>query len=1050
MDASSFPTFSPDGSLPQATPSGEAPSQAPPPRQHTRNAWRGLRRWFKQNSFAPQWLPAPLHYPVIAYLVAALLELVAASLILLLLFVFPSFAFRGVFTDVVVVLIALGWGAGPGLFATAAGTFLLYYAVLPPHFSFALANPSDAIGLALYLVVGVGISLLASQSVRARRQAEASSQLLAEAEARSRFHYQRLRTVLDVLPSAVLIAGPEGQLVEMNQATKTLWGGDIPLAKDVGEYAQYPAWWAKTGQPLAPEDWTLARAMKSGTALLNDEIEIEALDGTHKILLNSAAPLRDETGAITGGVICGQDISELRRLEREVAERAQELEAIFESMTDALLVYDVTGRIVRLNAFAREIIGPEAAALQESTVEARARQRVIRDDHNQVLPLERLPAQRILGGEVLTGAQAVDMSVTNAVGHTVLLNMSGTPLRAANGAITGAVLVARDVTERRRLERESAERSVVLQTLFAAITDGIALVDWQGQLLQTNHAWRALFGMDRHPEYATLSIQERFAVLEPHNDQGQPLPLEAWPPVRLLHGEVLTGVDTHIKNLEGREVVVNMSGAPLRDETGQPSGAVEVFRDVTERYQMEQRTREALGTLVAIGEALVGVQRVTSHLEPEEVAAPPLVPEVTVPVVAQRLAELTQHVLGCRRVSMAAVDVATSLVDPITVVGLPPDLEHAWWARWSPPQSLEEHIGAASAAALSRGASVLLETTSLPERYRSTLYHAQTAQMVPMRMSGELVGILFLDYGEEYHDDASHEEMALTQAIARLGALVLERERLLRRWAEARANELALSETKAQMDTFLGMAGHELKTPLTVIKLTLQMAERRLRAYVRQQTETEEEGPGPLESFLEQLTLTMKQVQRLDRLVNDLVDVSRVQAGKLELRPEDTDLATIVRQAVTAQCQAAPERTITLEVPEELRVRVVADPWRIEQVVTNYLTNALKYSPADHPVAVGIELEDQRVRVWVRDQGRGLPLSEQEHIWERFHQAKGIEVQSGSGVGLGLGLHICRTIVERHEGCVGVESAPGAGSTFWFTLPLASPPDEDEERRSIG
>jgi signal transduction histidine kinase len=102
-------------------------------------------------------------------------------------------------------------------------------------------------------------------------------------------------------------------------------------------------------------------------------------------------------------------------------------------------------------------------------------------------------------------------------------------------------------------------------------------------------------------------------------------------------------------------------------------------------------------------------------------------------------------------------------------------------------------------------------------------------------------------------------------------------------------------------------------------------------------------------------------------------------------------------------------------------------------------------SAADRPVIVGIEVGDERVRVWVRDQGPGLPPEEQERIWERFHRAQGIEVLSGSGVGLGLGLHICRTIVERHEGQVGVDSAPGAGSSFWFTLPLAGTADEDEE-----
>jgi signal transduction histidine kinase len=83
-------------------------------------------------------------------------------------------------------------------------------------------------------------------------------------------------------------------------------------------------------------------------------------------------------------------------------------------------------------------------------------------------------------------------------------------------------------------------------------------------------------------------------------------------------------------------------------------------------------------------------------------------------------------------------------------------------------------------------------------------------------------------------------------------------------------------------------------------------------------------------------------------------------------------------------------------------------------------------------------VDAQQARVWVRDEGPGLPPDEQEHIWERFHRAQGIEVQSGIGVGLGLGLHICRSIIEQHHGQVGVQSAPGQGSTFWFSLPLGA------------
>jgi len=118
-------------------------------------------------------------------------------------------------------------------------------------------------------------------------------------------------------------------------------------------------------------------------------------------------------------------------------------------------------------------------------------------------------------------------------------------------------------------------------------------------------------------------------------------------------------------------------------------------------------------------------------------------------------------------------------------------------------------------------------------------------------------------------------------------------------------------------------------------------------------------------------------------------------------------------------------------------VPVVADALRLGQVVTNYLTNALKYSSADRPVEVGLQVNDQQAWVEVRDEGPGIPAKEQEHIWERYHRVKGIEVQSGTGVGLGLGLPISRAIIEQQQGQVGVQSAPGQGSTFWFSLPLA-------------
>jgi signal transduction histidine kinase len=184
------------------------------------------------------------------------------------------------------------------------------------------------------------------------------------------------------------------------------------------------------------------------------------------------------------------------------------------------------------------------------------------------------------------------------------------------------------------------------------------------------------------------------------------------------------------------------------------------------------------------------------------------------------------------------------------------------------------------------------------------------------------------------------------------------------------------------------------------------------------------------------LERTSRQVVRLDRLVGDLLDASRIQAGKLELRPETCDLGRIVADAVQEQRAAWHGRSIHLDVPQHATLAVVADADRIGQVVTNYLTNALKYSAGDQGVAVRLRSTDDRARVEVEDRGPGLSPQQRAQLFERFYRVPGIDQLSGSGVGLGLGLYICKTIVERHGGQVGVDSTPGQGSVFWFALPL--------------
>ncbi len=259
------------------------------------------------------------------------------------------------------------------------------------------------------------------------------------------------------------------------------------------------------------------------------------------------------------------------------------------------------------------------------------------------------------------------------------------------------------------------------------------------------------------------------------------------------------------------------------------------------------------------------------------------------------------------------------------------------------------------------------------------------------------------------------------------------RRRAVGDYAAVRAREIALAETNARTDEFLSIASHELRSPLTSLKAALQLGQRRLRR-MDEQFHEDTELLRQTSGLRELLTLAEQQVDRQDRLVGDLLDVSRIRANKLEFHLALCDLAAIVGDTVDEQRLSWPDRVIDFEAPQE-QVSIDADAHRIGQVVTNFLTNALKYSPPDARVAVSLRTEGGRAHVAVRDKGPGLTAEQQAHIWDRFHRVPGVKQQSGTGAGLGLGLHIARTIIEYHGGTVGIDSVPRQGSTFWFDLP---------------
>ncbi|KAA5536178.1 PAS domain S-box protein [Taibaiella lutea] len=224
-----------------------------------------------------------------------------------------------------------------------------------------------------------------------------------------------------------------------------------------------------------------------------------------------------------------------------------------------------------------------------------------------------------------------------------------------------------------------------------------------------------------------------------------------------------------------------------------------------------------------------------------------------------------------------------------------------------------------------------------------------------------------------------------------------------------------LKKLNAQKDEFIGLASHELKTPLTSINGYLQIL-------AQQITE------GRNKMFV---LKCLQQVTRLSSLVEDLLDVSRIEAGKLRFANEDFNICEVVADAVDLISHANDSYRVTLH-SSVGEYKIKGDAHRIEQVLVNLLTNAIRYSPGTNHIEVYLDLETDKVKIGIKDFGIGIAKGDLDSIFSRYYRVDDNNIQAA---GLGIGLYLCYEIVTRHKGNIWVESIHGKGSTFWFTLP---------------
>lgn len=219
-------------------------------------------------------------------------------------------------------------------------------------------------------------------------------------------------------------------------------------------------------------------------------------------------------------------------------------------------------------------------------------------------------------------------------------------------------------------------------------------------------------------------------------------------------------------------------------------------------------------------------------------------------------------------------------------------------------------------------------------------------------------------------------------------------------------------------DDFLSIASHELKTPLTTIKGYVQIISR-LTSQINN------------EKLKSAVSKTSLYVERLNNLIGELLDVSRIQSGSIELHMQQFDFDQIVEESADSIRQATNSHEIVITGATNKKFK--GDESHISQVITNLLSNAVKYSPDAHEVRLHLSIVGDYLKVAVTDRGVGISRDEHQKVFERFYRVKHIQQRFP---GMGIGLYVCSEIIKKHGGTLWVESEPGKGSTFSFTLPL--------------
>jgi len=683
---------------------------------------------------------------------------------------------------------------------------------------------------------------------------------------------------------------------------------------------------------------------------------------------------------VVGAVIILVSENVRRSRNREELRRRQ-LEITVASIGDAVITTDSNGCVASLNRVAEMLTGWKDA-------DARGRElhevfQIVNEETRE--PVEN-PVAKVLASGIILGL----------ANHTVLIAKDGTerpiddsaaPIRDLDGEIRGVVLVFRDISERRRAERERLH----LAAIVSSSDDAIIGKSLDGTITSWNRGAESLYGYT-----AGEIVGKPISVLmPPENDDEFSSIME-----RLRRGEQIAHHETVRVRKGGERLVVSVTISPIRSESGEIIGASAIARDITTRAREEQHFRFLSRTGELFSQSLDFDRTMQNVLA---MAVPELADWAILDLAS------SDDEASYRRVAVAHVDPEKADLAKVLRRKYPPDpqTDHVARAMRSGESELVQEVSE----------DVLREVSQGEEHFQLLRELGLTSWMiVPLPARDRPIGaVTFVssDPRRRFNDT----DLAHAKEFARRAAMAFENARLYR---EAQLANRA-------KDNYLATLSHELRTPMTsIIGWASMLGQHDVDA------ETQKLG---IESIQRSAAVQAE-------LIEDILDMSRIASGKMRLDVQMCDLAEIAAAALTTIAPAASAKSIVLAGVTNEPMLVTGDPKRLQQVIWNLLTNAIKFTPRGGRVNLRVEEANSWAHVTVSDTGQGFSREFGAHLFEPFRQAESPTTRTQGG--LGLGLSIVRYLVEQHGGVVTAESAgPGAGATFCVRIPVRALKDDD-------